>query len=227
MIWWSFFIPWISSTGKKCVRVLVHTTWVIATPTHCKALNCVDTWPQQTCDQPAESLDWHSVCWWKYRCTVVDRTDSVGKLLFRRSYFWNIFAACILSRRVSYYKCTPAAQAPSFLESKTVGFLRSLESGEQERWGRILRLERGFMTFNSICIIVCISCSVSTQCQHGWSLLISKLHHKDKRNTCRYKVILLPTAHVKLFRTRQAGSCCGCINESIIASWFLEAKSLI
>lgn len=76
MIWWSFFIPWISSTGKKCVRVLVHTTWVIATPTHCKALNCVDTWPQQTCDQPAESLDQHSVCWWKYRCTVVDRTDT-------------------------------------------------------------------------------------------------------------------------------------------------------
>lgn len=82
------------------------------------------------------------------------------------------------------------------------------------------------MTFNAICIIVCISCSVSTQCQHGWSVLISKLHHKDKRNTCQYKVILLPTARVKLFRrTRHSGSCC--MNRQIIASWFHKAKSLI
>lgn len=146
------------------------------------------------------------------------------------SYFWNISPACLVSRCVSHYKCTPAPTAclrchPKlwvFLHSQRVG---NRSEGKGEREG-VLRLEQGFMTFSTICIIVCISCSVSTQCQHGWSVLISKLHHKDKRNTCRYKVILLPSAHVKLFRTRHSGSYCICMNGQIIASWFLKAKSL-
>lgn len=118
----------------------------------------------------------------------------------------------LLSWCFSYYKSTPATTSVPSLPSKTVGFLHSpwaqnrSERGEEEkRTGRlgVFRLEQGFMTFNTICIIVCISCSVSTQCQHGWSGLISKLHRKDKRNTCRYKAILLPTGHVKLLkRTR-------------------------
>lgn len=144
------------------------------------------------------------------------------------SYFWNIFPACLLSWRVSYYKCMPAAQARLRCLPKLWVFShpKSGEQEEREKEGR--GLEQGFITFNTICIIVCISCSVSTQCQHGWSVLISKLHHKDKRNTCRYKVISLPTAHVKLFRrTRQARSHYNCRNWQIIASWFLKAKSLI
>lgn len=119
------------------------------------------------------------------------------------------------------------------LPSKTVGFLHSQRAeirSEGGKGGRVgaLRLQQGFMTFNTICIIVCISCSVSTQCQHGWTVLISKLHHKDKRNTCWYKVILLLTAHVKLFRrTRHSGNYCSCMNGQIIASRFHEAKTLI
>lgn len=44
---------------------------------------------------------------------------------------------------------------------------------QSEGWG-CGGLEQGFMTFNMICIIVCIACSVSTQSQHGWSVLICK-----------------------------------------------------
>lgn len=149
-------------------------------------------------------------------------------------YFWNIAPACLLSRCVSYYKCTPAAQTRLRCLPKLWVFSqpKSREQEEKGGWGckgRVGRgAEQGFITFNTICIIVCISCSVSTQSQHGWSVLISKLHHKDKRNTCRYKVISLPTAHVKLFRrTRQARSYCGCMNGQIITLWFLKAKSQI
>lgn len=150
------------------------------------------------------------------------------------------FPCLPLSRCVSYYKCTPAAQArlrchPNLWVFSTDnecrigagGLYTAKECRIVARGGAgLLSLEQGFMTFNAICIIVCISCSVSTQCQHGWAVLISKLHHKDKRNTCQYKVILLPTARVKLFRrTRHSGSCF--MNRQIIASWFHKAKSLI
>lgn len=120
---------------------------------------------------------------------------------------------------LSDYKCTPATQAIQNLPSKTVGFFHTmstgLEWGEKNRESGGFQREQGFMTSSSICIIVCISCSASTQCQHGWSGLISKLHHKDKRNTCRYKAILLPTDHVKLLRRargllqiREWADCC-------------------
>lgn len=124
--------------------------------------------------------------------------------------------------------------SPPLLPPETVGSLPPKEwrTGLKGKAGRegegFSGLNKALWLSTSICIILCISCSVSTQCQHGWSVLISKLHHKDKRNTCRHKVILLPTAHVKLFRrTRQARSCSCYMNVQIIASWFLEAKDLI
>lgn len=58
------------------------------------------------------------------------------------------------------------------------GFLQAKESTDRKR--AKLKLEQGFMTSNIICIIVCISRSVSAHCLHGWSVLISKRHHKDK-----------------------------------------------
>lgn len=58
------------------------------------------------------------------------------------------------------------------------GFLQAKESTDRKK--AKLKLEQGFMTSNIICIIVCISRSVSAHCLHGWSVLISKRHHKDK-----------------------------------------------
>lgn len=147
------------------------------------------------------------------------------------SYFWNIFPACLfLSWCVSYYRCTSAAGAHFHCLAKPWVFSqpRSGRNGKcRGKWGRRVS-QQGFMTSKTICIIVCISCSVNTQCQHGWSVLISKLHHKDKRNTYRYKVILLLAVHVKLFRrTQQAGGCSSCMNGPFIASWFLKAKRQI
>lgn len=146
MIWWSFFIPWISSTGKKCVRVLVHTTWVIATPTHCKALNCVDTWPQQTCDQPAESLDRHSVCWWKYRCTAVDRTDTTLSesfyfaLFLLLKYFRSLhsFPACLLLQMHACCTSTVFSAIQNCGFSPQPGEWRTGEMGEDSQaWTRL------------------------------------------------------------------------------------------
>lgn len=218
------------------VRVLVHTPLALynySTYTHCKALNCVDTWPQwrQSVISQLRGLTDHSICWWIHLHTAADKTDATPS---ERSHL-------ILFLLLKYFPGLPSFPArlllqmraccctkPAFAAIQSGGFSAQPKSGEQERERGFSGLEHSFMTLNTICIIVCISCSVSTQCQHGWSVLISRLHHIDKRNTCRYKVILLPTAHVKLFRrTRQAGSYCSCMNGQIIASWFLKAKSLI
>lgn len=176
----------------------------------------------------------HSICWWIHRHTAVDGFNSVRKLPFHPAPTFEIFpllASFPVRLLLQMHAC---CTSPPSLPSKTVGFLHrqwvqnrsagGLYTAKECRIGarggaELLSLEQGFMTFNMICIIVCISCSMSTQCQHGWSVLISKLHHKDKRNTCQYKVILLPTARVKLFRrTRHSESCC--MNRQIIASWF-------
>lgn len=149
------------------------------------------------------------------------------------SYFWNISLQLAFSPTRLLLQMRACCTSTAFTGIQSCGFSpqpkewRTGVKGKRGRWG-ILGLEQGFMTFDAICIIVCISCSVSTQRQHGWSVLIFKLHHIDKRNACRSKVILLPTAHVKLFRrTRQAGSYCSRMNGQIIASWSLRAKSLI
>lgn len=164
----------------------------------------------------------HSICWWIYQ-----QQRLIGKMQkgLIYSFFWYI------SLHPGAFLIINARQLlkPALATIQNGGF--SLKNGKQEwraRRERLLGFEQGFMAFNTICIIVCISCSVSTQHQHGWSVLISRLLRIDKRNTCRYKVILLPAAHVKLFRgTRPAGSDCSCMNGQIIASWFLKAKSLI
>ncbi len=173
----------------------------------------------------------HSICWWIQRHRATDRTETTLSesfhfiLFLLLKYFPSLSSFPVRLLLQMHACCT----SPPSLPSKAVGFLHSqrVENRSEGKGGRegVLRLEQGFMTFSTICIIVCISCRVSTQCQHGWSVLISKLHHKDKRNTCRYKVILLPTAHVKLFRrTRHSRSYCSCMNGQIIASWFLKTK---
>lgn len=149
--------------------------------------------------------------------TSAHRTDRTHATLSERSHF-------ILFPLLKYFSGLPSIPVSLLMEMRACclrchpkRWVFSTKSGEQERRGKGGGgggvLEQGFMTFNTICIIACISCSVSTQCQHGWSVLISGLRHIDKRTTCRYKAILLPTAHVKLFRRpRQAGSCCSCMN---------------
>lgn len=179
----------------------------------------------------------HSICWWIRRHTAADRTDTT----LSESFHFHPVPTFEIFPLLAFLPCTSLItnarllHKPAFAAFQNWVFSLSQkaenrsEGGGAGRWWEVcVRVCGGFITFNTICIIVCIACSVSTQCQHGWSVLISKLHHKDKRNTCRYKVISLPTAHVKLFkRTRQARSYCSCMNGQMIASWFHEAKSLI
>lgn len=174
------------------------------------------------------------VCWWIHRHTAADRTDPT---LSKGIPFHPVPTFEIFPQLACFPSASPITNArllhkPAFAAIHNCVFSLQPQSAEQERGEKkerkegVLGLEQGFMTFNMICIIVCISCSVSTQCQHGWSGLISELHHKDKRHTCRYRVIWLPTAHVKLFsRTRgllqlhEWANCCIMISQESHFNW--------
>lgn len=166
---------------------------------------------------------------WEAWLTPLHVEDSTEKVPFHPvptfGYISPLACPSLSPPLVSYYKCTPAARACLRRHATWQGF-STAKCGGQGWGGGSSQAQTGLLRHSTICIIVCIGWGVSAECQLGRSVLISGLHRIDKRNTWRYKVILLPAARVKLFRrTRQAGKFCGCMNELIIVSWFPGPRS--
>lgn len=143
-------------------KYILHVTWVIVMPVWGPLSLLISAKPWLSLGQGASCVDENM------------DTQQPIRLSFHPALTFEISPRLASSAGAPLITDARLLHRLGFTAPQNGGLSSHLQNGGQERrlwWG--VRREQGFMTFTAICIIACISCSVSTQCQHGRSVLIS------------------------------------------------------